>query len=228
MSNVVGRFGERGSEGALEFPSGNKIDLKVRRTCEQCNTGWMSDLEHAAKPIIEPMIRAEQTLLGPREQEVVARWATKTAMMLDLVGPGQQEIPPEHLLHLFETGNPPANVRVWLAARTLIEEERLPSVEMLYAHTGALRFQLSTGELDGYLSTLAPGFLVCQVLGLLPLEQYPPFEHGTVREEPIVHVWPSTDRLLPWPPAIVLGPDVLQPFAELAGPVNVVFRPVDR
>jgi hypothetical protein len=32
------------------------LNAKVNIVCETCNNGWMSDLENAVKPIVQPMI----------------------------------------------------------------------------------------------------------------------------------------------------------------------------
>jgi hypothetical protein len=52
------------------------------RVCTDCNNQWMSVLENDAKPLILDMWRRPMTL-DPSEQEVLAAWATKTAIVLD-------------------------------------------------------------------------------------------------------------------------------------------------
>lgn len=71
--------------------------------CEECNNGWMSQLEAAAKPILVPLIDGERTIesLAEEEAQIVGKWTCKTAYMHSwaspLDSPGQQD----HLQALF-------------------------------------------------------------------------------------------------------------------------------
>jgi hypothetical protein len=55
---------------------GHLSTLKVRAVCEGCNNGWMSQLEDAAKPILERMLRRERFILNEHNQTTLARWIT--------------------------------------------------------------------------------------------------------------------------------------------------------
>jgi hypothetical protein len=58
--------------------------LVVSDVCENCNSGWLSDLENAVKPFL-PALAAGQRLLSTLTDEenlVLARWATKTAFLI--------------------------------------------------------------------------------------------------------------------------------------------------
>lgn len=60
------------------------LDHRVRMPCRRCNTGWMSGLEDIVKPIITPMIQGHVgRLLTLSDQVVIARWAVKTAMVVE-------------------------------------------------------------------------------------------------------------------------------------------------
>ncbi|MGH2922380.1 MAG: hypothetical protein ACRDKU_09965, partial [Gaiellaceae bacterium] len=76
------------SEGEeLRTWTAGKLDMKVRRVCESCNNGWMSELEKAAQPVLLPLIEGKSKKLVPVEQEVVAVWAIKTALMCEFLYP---------------------------------------------------------------------------------------------------------------------------------------------
>lgn len=64
---------QMGSVAAFKYPD----------VCHDCNTGWMSDLEEQAKPILLPMIRGQQTSLSTDGLGIVAFWSIKTALMFD-------------------------------------------------------------------------------------------------------------------------------------------------
>lgn len=53
--------------------------IRIPEVCETCNNGWMSQIENAAKPLLEPMIRGQRRAIPPRDQKTIATWmALKT------------------------------------------------------------------------------------------------------------------------------------------------------
>jgi len=61
-----------------------KLDsFKLKKVCDACNTGWMHELEMAAKPLILDVSRDARTLdsLSNEERHILARWAGKTAII---------------------------------------------------------------------------------------------------------------------------------------------------
>jgi hypothetical protein len=78
--------------------------------CEQCNNGWMSDLENAAKPILIDLIdlKKETKDLSRDERMVISRWATKTIYVLNLASNYFKNIPIHHFKYIkdFEDSLP--------------------------------------------------------------------------------------------------------------------------
>jgi hypothetical protein len=60
--------------------------MTVKAVCRNCNGGWMSGLEEAARPLLSPLIRGESQLLGKDDVIAVASWTVKTALMAQLTG----------------------------------------------------------------------------------------------------------------------------------------------
>lgn len=52
-----------------------------RQVCAACNNGWMSELENEAKPVLTPMLLDETSVLSPRQQVTLAKWAMKFVMV---------------------------------------------------------------------------------------------------------------------------------------------------
>jgi hypothetical protein len=52
------------------------LSATVKAFCDECNNGWMSELEAAAKPIVGPMVVDEVTALDADAQRIVANWIT--------------------------------------------------------------------------------------------------------------------------------------------------------
>jgi hypothetical protein len=53
----------------------------LRGICEPCNSGWMSRIEETTRPILEPMIKGVGCTLHRTDQETLAVWLTKTALV---------------------------------------------------------------------------------------------------------------------------------------------------
>jgi len=58
-------------------------DFTVKKVCKACNNGWMSHLEQQSIPLIGCLLQDISSVLDPDQQTQLARWVTKTAMILD-------------------------------------------------------------------------------------------------------------------------------------------------
>ena len=92
--------------------------------CKECNSVWLSRLERAVKPLLAPMaVSARPATLSPASQQLLATWAVKTVLLLELAFrqmypasrpvEGYQASPPE-LAWLRARTEPPPRSRVWL------------------------------------------------------------------------------------------------------------------
>jgi len=63
------------------------FNATVRSICAACNNGWMARLESEAKRVLGPMILGRAALLEPAHQEILARWAVKTALVFQSRSP---------------------------------------------------------------------------------------------------------------------------------------------
>lgn len=69
------------------------FDVTSRRVCRECNSGWMSELEVAANPVLRRLIAGETTLTGA-EVDVVRRWLVKTAVVAHMAEPNSEKPEP--------------------------------------------------------------------------------------------------------------------------------------
>lgn len=60
---------------------GDIHDWQVKCVDEGCNSGWMSQLEKRAMPILTPLLKSEATVLSVTDQRTVAAWAVLKAMV---------------------------------------------------------------------------------------------------------------------------------------------------
>src|SRR5579864_3143159 len=57
--------------------------LVVKGVCDVCNSGWMNRMDDTTYPHIDPMVIGHARTLTLTDQEQVARWATKIAILAD-------------------------------------------------------------------------------------------------------------------------------------------------
>lgn len=56
---------------------------KMKVICRACDNEWMSGIEHAAKPLLMPIIKGEAVTLDAAQREVVAKWATLKVLVCE-------------------------------------------------------------------------------------------------------------------------------------------------
>jgi hypothetical protein len=83
--------------------------------CGKCNTRWLSVLENDVQPTLAPLIRGEERALSVDEQRLLATWAVKTALTLDLTS-GQPVIPTGFYHGFRQLRTPLPSHAVWLGA----------------------------------------------------------------------------------------------------------------
>jgi hypothetical protein len=108
------------SEGPEAAPS------KVRAVCrDECNGGWMSDMEAEIKPILLPIARGLTGTITADEQRRISLWAIKTTMILEYTDNQTRVTTPEQRRQLYESrnvgqhpGRIPKTFEVWMGAHT--------------------------------------------------------------------------------------------------------------
>jgi hypothetical protein len=68
----------------------------VRAFCDDCNNGWMSQLESAVKPIVGPMVVGEHVELDAEAQRIVANWVAVKSLVAAQTNNVKQWIPESH------------------------------------------------------------------------------------------------------------------------------------
>jgi hypothetical protein len=188
--------------GAQPFMQQRREMAATRRRrllCDPCNTVWGSDLERAAAPVLVPMVQGATRWLSQADQELVARWSMKTAMVFDRTYPSEQFIPDAHLREFRQTDIPPAGTWVWMAAYA--SDARVAThVSFPFPFRTAGDERPRGRTLVGYGVTLTIGHFVVQVLN------DPEGSEDVVNEslrtfwEIIRPIWPIEVTRRRWPP----------------------------
>ena len=206
--------------GTLRHPA---ADRQVKVVCQrECNGGWMSQLELAAKPVLVPLILGERPHLSEQDQMLLAFWAAKTAMMLQFIHPADiRGIPTAHYQWVYERREAPPDMRVWLSAAS----------DHFYRTAHYTRARRLPGAIppwlrpppdeptppDAYTAVMVIGRLVLSLVGwktsdwdftVAPDDRWAPARRC---------IWPPRPGGWSWPPDVVLGSRIdVERFAAAA------------
>src|SRR5207249_3516229 len=126
---------------------------KTRFVCERCNHGWMSDLEGAARPILEPSIRHERCLFTRTAQLIGATWAFKTCLVFQGTQVPEPLAPRAHFVHLQRNRTPPMQVAIWIGSNARVRHD--PGHSVFIQRPMGLELDDQLIEDAGYLCFLA-------------------------------------------------------------------------
>jgi hypothetical protein len=190
----------------------DSLDMKVRRVCADCNGGWMSALERTAALTLRPLIAGSPRRLLPAEQEIIAVWAIKTALMCEFIHPDSRGGADEHFRWLGEHLKPTPNGHVWLAAYT-------GSKDMDYEHRD-LRMEPEDGPVSyrkGYISAFVINRLVLYVMDVEgePRVRTRLTAHA---ERAALQITPFKHALATWPPQVRIDDRLFVEFLEMIAP----------
>jgi len=165
---------------------------------ETCNHGWLSVLENDTKTAMEPMIfgpeRGEPPCrrLTGAEQQLLATWAVKTALMFDL-GTRPQAIHRffYEQLRLYRCALP--NTVVFLGAN------RGDTRAVRVAH-GGLKLSMTPGVVhDAFMTTITIFRVVFKVIGVLEPSSVQHMSYPTIYTDGLYRIWPLPGSDISWP-----------------------------
>jgi hypothetical protein len=203
-----------------------KFSEKAKVVCEICNTGWMSQLEREAKPILAPAItRSEACALDLREQWIAAQWAAKTCFVSQ--GLADPLAPATHPFLLRMNGKPPPQVSIFIGSHYRALQDPANSFYMQKP------LSLKEGDGDpkeaefGYFCFLAVGgvsFLVLGHRGGGYVEVVP----GEFVSGLFTKIWPWTSPVVSWPPEMLMDRELVEPLFLDNTPPNFDLRFFDQ
>lgn len=177
--------------------------LKVKNVCSECNNGWMSQLESEAKPVLSPMILGGAVTLTATQQQKIAAWFTKCAMVFDSMGKGEIFYDALDRHHLRNTSDPVLDsTRIWLGMYS--EPNGIRASEN---HRTLMKTNLSRRPIKIHVFTMSIGHLVLQLtsLKMVHIEDLPESTlstKGPPMIEALVLIWPANLQGVQWPPSI--------------------------
>jgi len=135
-------------------------NVVVRSVCEECNGGWMSELEQRAKSVLLPMVEDRGPVtLGATDAETVATWAIKTALVAG--SEFDPLIPRQFYAEFYEARAPFGKVRVWIGRTPHLETHTIDFRPMTVRREG----ENPPASPNGYQAVLSVGHLAFYVVG---------------------------------------------------------------
>lgn len=197
------------------------FELVTRAVCHDCNTGWMSDLETKAAPLLTPMLRGKVVNLSLEQQATVALWAAKFVLMFQQTKPPEyQSIVAAHYRWVYKHKAPPPSTVVRLGCYT--GDQRPPYYDEYSLELGVPDPRRPNAPLEepslvvGYRSVLLFGALIMEVTGTNLAE---PVENIWLGETSLamLPVWPIERRVLEWPSLYAFDDPVIGQFVSPPG-----------
>ena len=190
------------------------LTATVRMFCEPCNTGWMGDIEGAAKRIVGPMVQGIPTVLDAAAQQAMANWAILKGLVAVQTSKDEQPIPASHFHRVWAAQGAPANTAlVWIGRRQDLADPDHPGRTRLFnAHFMPLTNAERQGPIPADLTTYIAGggvlngtiFQVGHFFALVLQHDWPGLEAravpGSDAEQAFVSIWPAREKVA-WPPA---------------------------
>ena len=177
---------------------------KFPHFCERhCNNGWMSRLEMAVQPVLTPLLFGLPAVLSVADQELIAKWCTKTALVMEFKNPENREIPDDFLREFGEKQKPLDRVHIYIAryaGNDWATNRARMGLDINFNHE-PFREHMQ-------LSTFCAWKFVFQAVFLPPT--------GISREDSryAIRIHPSDGEPKTWPPELALATDDFYEFAS--------------
>lgn len=182
------------------------LEVVARKVCEPCNNGWMKDLEDAVESRFLPsLIQGRGRTLYEEGQALLAAWATKTALALQLATPDTAPIPTAQYREIAERKTaPPGRVQVWIGG--------YDGWRHGFFDPKHLTLRTAGGDFDAYQATVLLGRVIFQVFGHTCDDEVSVSKQGA-RGDMTARIWPVTAPVV-WPPPLIVTEDSLRFLIE--------------
>jgi hypothetical protein len=208
-------FRQLGTDGTTRHEwSRRPFRDKVRFVCSGCNSGWMSDLEKAAAPLLRDPITRTRCAFTTPQQQVLATWAVKTSLVFQASPTDDPIAPHEHFAHLRERRSPPHQITVWRGSHYRARDGAANSVFL----QRPLRFDPEDERFDeaqirsagsGYLNFLAVGGISFLLVGHHFANRISVDYRGHLAEA-LIRIWPYSAPIVAWPPRYMMDQDLIE------------------
>ncbi|MGO9874083.1 MAG: hypothetical protein ACLPVY_09815 [Acidimicrobiia bacterium] len=183
---------ERYSDATIVERMRREVDQTVDCVCKTCSDGWIQRLDDDVRPFLMSMIVGADRRLPPAHQQLLARWAAKTAVVIESTDDTAIRTPPEVCAHLRQLGVHPGTqvlVGKYDGVQQVLTHER----DVITTTTGAETHHLCT-------STFVIGKALIQVCAD-PKRDHPG-ELGDDATHRFISLLANDSRTVDWPPRV--------------------------
>lgn len=171
-----------------------EVDQTVRNVCGNCSRGWMQRLEDNVSPFLESMIKGDPTPLSQVRRRLLARWAAKTAVVMEFADDSEVRTPRFASEYLRRIGVHPGT-------QVLVGKYR--GDQQILTHERDVFSRLIDGQKHYFSqSSFVIGKTLIQVFSD-PWRNSTP-ELAESAAQPLISLVPSHDRKSDWPPPIAI------------------------
>lgn len=193
--------------GKRNTVSGNE----VRYVCRDCNSGWMSEIEYAAKPFVGPMAQGRGTILNRDAQTIVATWIVKTCFVHLFARPGDLDEKLTSQCREFGKTHLPLDKHYVSVAAFTGEKWATFSHFQPLAFVKDDRTKSTSEPIDGHVATILVGHFIGQAIHS-PTPMWPKTKEGSWKL-----IWPDQSDFI-WPPGKFLNPQDFEQAAKTPFP----------
>lgn len=184
---------------------------EIRSVCAPCNGGWMSSIETRARPLLEAMMRREPVELHADAQEALSVWACLKTIVGHTLTEGRRLASADWRRYLYKSKRPPGDWFVGVTGFTGTVQAyfdiRVENfVRDVIGKDGKARERPAGTEV--FASMIIRG-LAIKVFGLRQSQLQPP------RPDALLPIWPSSSRVLFWPPPNSVDDDTMERFLNV-------------
>lgn len=112
--NIVNGFNFERTKGKVDRP-GDPHSQRLRVVCQQCNNGWMSEIQNRVKPNLSRLIIGEPADLTSTDRELLASWAVMFTYIWEQAEPKLISSTPSERRAFMDAQLPPSGWTVWMA-----------------------------------------------------------------------------------------------------------------
>ena len=199
------------------------FDVTTKTVCFDCNSQWLSRFENRIKSLASRLISGDGVValaLGLESQSLLAAWAYKMAMLVEVSNPdtSTEFFTPADRLRFRQTTSANEFVRVFLSR---YDFGHRPAHVTTPRHT----FTEKTGAQRAFylkISTITAGYLAMQVMSVRSVESNElvpaseiEFEFCGLAREAVIPIWPPGLEHLAWPPVHTMSHQEVEDWTSM-------------
>ena len=207
------------------------LNLKAKVVCEDCNSGWMSELENnLALPVLGSMLnKAYPFCLMPSGTAALSCFAFKGAVVCDHLEIGRRKpfYSPSARNRFKLSLDIPPGIQIWLSTLNTRVLRVLWRTDYYEPPPGPMR------GLEIYVLTYIVGYVVIQVSSVRAVNRVKHKRMGRLIQDPAMkdicyQIWPSLGTVINWPTPGHLRDDMIEEFCGRWKSLTVYGKPHSR